>query len=98
MCVIFHSGKLASFLREFDHSAMLFEEFTQSAPLSAELGSYLRKPRIVYQTNNHAFERLQYMKEFPILKEVYLKYNCLFATEADVERVFSFAGSFILFF
>lgn len=81
-------------LREFDHSNMLHHEFTQSAPLVNEISSYLRKPKLVYQTTNHNFERLIYMNEFPILKQLYLKYNCIFATEADVERVFSFAGRF----
>lgn len=81
-------------LREFDHSHLLHEVFTQSAPLIAEMSSYLRKSKLVYQTKNHSFERLAYMNEFPILKELYLKYNCIFATEADVERVFSYAGSF----
>lgn len=83
-------------LREFDHSNMVHQEFTQSAPLVAEISSYLRKSKLVYQTENHHFERLNYMKEFPILKQLYLKYNCIFATEADVERVFSFAGSLSL--
>lgn len=80
-------------LREFDHSEMLYQEFTSSVPLVAELSSYLRKPKLVYQTKNHAFERLQYMNEFPILKELYLKFNCILSTEADVERIFSYAGS-----
>lgn len=83
-------------LREFDHSNMVHQEFTQSAPLFAEISSYLRKSKLVYQTENHHFERSIYMNEFPILKQLYLKYNCIFATEADVERVFSFAGSLSL--
>lgn len=80
-------------LREFDHSNMLHQEFTQSTPLVAEISSYFRKPKLEYQTENHNFERLLYMNEFPIIKQLYLKYNCISATEADVERVFSFAGS-----
>lgn len=87
------SMKLVNLLREFDHSAMLNEEFTQNTPLIAELSAYLRKPKIVYQTENHDLERLMYLNDFPIIKQLYLKYNCIFATEADVERVFSFAGT-----
>lgn len=85
-------------LREFDHSNMLHQEFTQSAPLVAELSAYLRKPRLIYQTENHNFERIEHMNDFPILKQLYLKYNCISASEADVERVFSYAGSLNLLY
>lgn len=86
-----------SMLREFDHSNLVHQEFTQSAPLVAEISAYLRKSKLVYQTDNHGLERLQYMNEFPILKELYLKYNCISASEADVERIFSYAGRLFAF-
>lgn len=94
-----YRSNVVHMLREYDHSNMLFGEFTQSAPLIAELSAYLRKPKIVYKTDNRDFERLTYLNEFPIIKQLYLKYNCIFATEADVERVFSYAGRiFVDFF
>lgn len=79
-------------LREFDHSEMVHNEFTQSAPLVTEISAYLRKSKLIYQTNNHDYERYKYMEEFPTLKQLYLKYSCICATEAGVERVFSYAG------
>lgn len=103
LCIYFHSFLylmcrticyvIVGLLREFDHSQMLYQEFTQNPPLVAELSGYLRAPKISYKTKNHDFERLQYLNDYPVVKELYLKYNCMFATEADVERVFSFAGS-----
>lgn len=84
-------------LREFDHSELVHQEFTQTAPLAAEISSYLRKPKLNYRTNNHDFERLHYLDEFPLIKQLYLKYNCICATEADVERIFSFAGRLFAF-
>lgn len=85
-----------SLLRRFDHAEILTREFGQSTSLIAEMSSYLREPPINYRTANHAFERIQYLNKFPIIKELYLKYNCILQTEADVERIFSFAGRFFL--
>lgn len=76
---------------------MLNEELTETTPFIAEITAYLRKPKIVYKTEHRDLERLQYLIEFPNIKRLYLKYNCIFATEADVERVFSYAGDSMLF-
>lgn len=84
-------------LREFDHSELLHQEFTQITPLMSEISSYLRKQKLTPQTSNRDFERLRYLDEYPTIKQLYLKYNCIHATEADVERIFSFAGRLIAF-
>lgn len=62
----------------------------------SELSAYFREPRIEFQTSNQDFECLRYLDKFPLIKEVYLKFNCIFQTEADVERVFSFAGTIFI--
>lgn len=101
MCInslTFFSFTMLKDLREFDHSELLFQEFANNTPFISELSSYMRKPKICYQTANHDLERLLYLTEFPTIKQLYLKYNCIFATEADVERVFSYAGIIFVFF
>lgn len=85
-------------MREFDHSELLAYEFGQNSNLIAELSAYLREPKIQLKSNDHDHERLQYLDKFPLIKQLFLKYNCIFQTEADVERVFSYAGIFSYLF
>lgn len=87
---------LASILRKFDHADLLLREFGENTSLISEMSAYLREPTIEYQTECHAYERIQYLQKFPLIKQLYLKYNCISPTEADVERVFSYAGRFSL--
>lgn len=84
--------EIESLLREFNHDEMLHIEFGQNTCLISEISAYFRAPKITFQTENHDYERLCYLDNYPLIKEVYLKYNCISPTEADVERVFSYAG------
>lgn len=88
--------KIETVLRKFDHGDLMLREFGENTSLISELSSYLREPTIKYTTECHAFERIQCLQKFPLIKQMYLKYNCISPTEADVERVFSFAGRFKL--
>lgn len=92
----FYIRKIETVLRKFDHGDLMLREFGENTSLISELSSYLREPAIKYTTECHAFERIQYLHKFPLIKQIYLKYNCISPTEADVERVFSFAGRFKL--
>lgn len=83
-------------MREFDHSELMANEFGQTTNLIAELSAYLREPKMQFVSKDCNYERLQYLDKFPLIKQLYLKYNCIFQTEADVERVFSYAGIFFL--
>lgn len=89
---------LESVLQKFDHAELLLREFGENTSLISELSSYLREPELDYKTECHAFERIQYLQKFPLIKQIYLKYNCVSPTEADVERVFSFAGRKKIYF
>lgn len=85
-------------LREFDHSDVLLNEFGQTTTLISELSAYFREPKINCTIGNpdHDYECMVYLEKFPLIKDIYLKYNCIFQTEADVERVFSYAGIFLI--
>lgn len=98
ICSSFYIRRIETVLRKFDHGDLMLREFGENTPLISELSSYLREPAIKYTTECHAFERIQYLQKFPLIKQIYVKFNCISPTEADVERVFSFAGSFILDF
>lgn len=98
-CLILHLYLLCTIamLREFNHSEFLLKEFGQTTALITELSSYFREPRIKFQTAEHDLECLRYLDKFPLIKEIYLKFNCIFQTEADVERIFSYAGRLFVF-
>lgn len=40
---------------------------------------------------------MSYFNEYPNVKRVFLKYNSIHITEADIERIFSYAGKPIWF-
>lgn len=85
-----------AFLREFNHDAVLYQQFGQNTSLISEISAYFRDPKIATKSNH---ECLLYLDKFPLMKEIFLKFNCIFQTEADVERIFSYAGrlhSFII--
>lgn len=77
---------------EFNHTDALVEHFGTNTSLVAELSAYLRPPKFVPVTDDHDFECLQHLDKSSLIQEIYLKYNCIFPTEADIERVFSYAG------
>lgn len=79
---------------EFDHNDVLMEQFGTNTSLIAEISAYFRAPKFVPVTADHDHECLLYLDKFPVIQEIYLKYNCIFQTEADIERVFSYAGRF----
>lgn len=41
--------------------------------------------------------KMSYFDEYPNVKRVFLKYNSIHTSEADVERVFSYAGKLFWF-
>lgn len=90
----FFVHQVESLLHKFNHDDFLGREFGQNTCLIAEMSAYFRDEAINYKTQNHDLEKLQYLDKFPLIKMLYLKYNCIFQSEADVERVFSFAGRF----
>lgn len=92
VCCALKISKIECMLREFNHDEMLSIEFGQNTCLISELSAYFREPKITFKTENHDYERLHYLDTFPLIKQLYLKYNCISPTEADVERVFSYAG------
>lgn len=59
---------------------------------SSEIARYLK-----YQTEND-IENLEQLNLFPMVRELYKKYNVIMPSEADVERLFSYAGICILSF
>lgn len=83
---------IALLLREFNHEEVLHQQFGHSTALISEISAYFREPKFVPQSNNKDYECLHYLDKFPLMKELYLKYNCIFQSEADIERVFSYAG------
>lgn len=38
------------------------------------------------------------LKDFPVIRDVFIKYNCIRSSEAICERMFSYAGKFIKLF
>lgn len=89
-----HVHQVEPLLQKHNHSDMLGREFGQNTCLIAEMSAYFRDEAINYKTENHDLEKLQYLDSYKLIKKLYLKYNCIFQSEADVERVFSFAGRF----
>lgn len=73
------------------------EQFGTNTSLIAEISAYFRAPKFVPVTADHDHECLLYLDKFPVIQEIYLKYNCIFQTEADIERVFSYAGRFPIY-
>lgn len=73
----------ASLLREYNNNELLEREFGGSPLIAVEISNYLKQP-----TNKD----WHYLDRFPTIKRLYLKYNCISCNEADVERIFSFAG------
>lgn len=37
-------------------------------------------------------KNLSQVHEYPIVKRLYIKFNCIMVAEADIERLFSYAG------
>lgn len=66
----------------FDNS----EVRTDSSAALMEILKYLNKP-CESEMNN-----LGQLNEFPLINRLYQKYNVILASEADIERLFSFAG------
>lgn len=70
-------------LREYNNTTLLEREFGGSPMLTVEIANFLKQP-----PNND----YRCLDKFPTIKKLYLKYNCISCNEADVERIFSFAG------
>lgn len=81
--ILSFSLHIVSLLREYNNKALLEREFGGSALIAVEIANYFK------QSTNQDWQCLE---KFPIIKKLYLKYNCIPCNEADVERIFSFAG------
>lgn len=78
--------RTAPLLREFNNTTLLEREFAGSPLITVEIANYLKQP---------TSKDCDYLDNFPTIKKLYLKYNCISCNEADVERIFSIAGTFI---
>lgn len=96
VCLYLIMMTMAALLREFNHEEVLHRQFGQSTTLISEISAYFREPKFVAQSNDVGNECLHYLDKFPLMKDIYLKYNCIFQSEADIERVFSYAGGLLI--
>lgn len=86
--LIFHSLSMyiafesTSLLVENDVS--LGDDIDQRTSIMMEIDLYLRT-----KTNGDIDEGL---KDFPLIRKLFLKYNCIRSSEAICERLFSYAG------
>lgn len=71
---------------EFDVTKLLDMECGKTDVYLLEIKSYLREP------TTHDLHSLD---KYPEMKKVFLKFNCLMTSEADCERIFSYAGMFV---
>lgn len=55
--------------------------------IKAEIDTYLRQKTSISVESG--------LKDFPIIRNIFLKYNCIRSSEAICERMFSYAGNFI---
>lgn len=72
-------------IEQCDNNELLEGEFGDTQAISHEISCFLREP---------VDSDWKYLDKFPIIKKLHMKFNCIFCTEADVERMFSYAGEF----
>lgn len=65
-------------MRKYDN-----RECGGSPLLANEIANHLKRPT----------EKDHGLDSFPTIKKLYFKFNCISCNEADVERVFSYAGT-----
>lgn len=61
------------------------ENRNQDQQIRIEIMSYLRR------SASDEAEDLSQLDEFPIIRKLFVKYNCLLPSSASVERIFNFA-------
>lgn len=74
-------------IEPYDNSDLLEEEFGGKQAIANEISCFLREP---------VNSEWNYLDQYPTIKKLHMKFNCIFCTEADVERIFSYAGRFEL--
>lgn len=72
----------------FDNQSILQSICGNDASISKEVSQFILS-RSTEEWN------MSYFDEFPNVKRVFLKYNSIHTSEADIERVFSYAGNSI---
>lgn len=72
-----------SLFKKSRNKSFLERQFGGSQAIAIEISSFLMEPPT---------QDITVLERFPVIKQMYLKYNCIFCSEADVERVFSYAG------
>lgn len=75
--------------RTYNNDKILEREIGQTESISIEATAFLRVP------TTDDFEQFG---QFPRLKNVFLKFNCIMTSEALMERMFSFAGRIYIFY
>lgn len=90
------------FLTENDDDCGLFKQNTSAAKYinlefgstnsaTTEISNYLTEPVVKEeQFNDH-------LSKYPVIKQVFRKFNVFCSSEADCERLFSYAGSYSFF-
>lgn len=82
-----------SLLRKYDVSNIMEQEFGGSSKLLAtEIMNYLSTP----PSESLTVLKLKY--PYTTMKQIFSKYNSIHTSEADVERIFSYAGTIFQIF
>lgn len=88
MCLYEYLAKQS--VKRFDNKSMLESICGADASISSEVSRFI----LGGSTDEW---NMSYFNEYPNVKRVFLKYNSIHTTEADIERVFSYAGKPIRF-
>lgn len=71
---------------KYDVSSMIENEFGgRTKKVSDEIKNFLQTPAVPDYDK-------KYFRSFPIMKKIFMKFNCIHTSEADVERIFSYCG------
>lgn len=83
-------GRLSKLLVATDvsHSLKKIALQNRNQTISAQITEYLNTPRIQGTDD----DVVAHLNNYPLVKEVFLKYNCIKTSEAICERIFSYAG------
>lgn len=77
-----------SLLQKYDVSSIIQRECNEyTRVLTSEINMFLHSPTTDTET---IFPTIR----FPVIKELFLKFNSIHTSEADVERIFSYAGRY----
>ena len=99
---IFHKFLYFSSLIEDDDGCGLFKpnvsaakyihlEFGSTNSATTEISNYLTEPVVKENSFN------EHLSKFPTIKKVFQKFNAFSSSEANCERLFSYAGSYLFF-